>query len=77
MMRRAYSLSALVVAFTLIERVFEDLQRIASRELGNLMRSVQSETLVTALQTATELAAKLLANPVIEDFAVRLAEPAV
>jgi flagellar motor switch protein FliG len=32
---------------------FEDLQRIASRELGNLMRSVQSETLVTALQTAT------------------------
>ena len=28
MMRRAYSLSALVVAFTLIERVFEDLQRI-------------------------------------------------
>jgi flagellar motor switch protein FliG len=31
---------------------FEDLQRIASRELGNLMRSVQSETLVTALQTA-------------------------
>jgi flagellar motor switch protein FliG len=32
---------------------FEDLQRIASRELGNLMRAVQSETLVTALQTAT------------------------
>lgn len=32
---------------------FEDLSRIAARELGNLMRSVQSETLVTALQTAT------------------------
>jgi len=32
---------------------FEDLQRIASRELGGLMRAVQSETLVTALQTAT------------------------
>ena len=32
---------------------FEDLLRIASRELGNLMRSVQSETLITALQTAT------------------------
>jgi flagellar motor switch protein FliG len=32
---------------------FEDLQRIASKELGNLMRAVQSETLVTALQTAT------------------------
>jgi flagellar motor switch protein FliG len=32
---------------------FEDLQRIASRELAGLMRSVQSETLVTALQTAT------------------------
>jgi flagellar motor switch protein FliG len=32
---------------------FEDLQRIASRELGSLMRAVQSETLVTALQTAT------------------------
>lgn len=32
---------------------FEDLLRIAARELGNLMRSVQSETLVTALQTAT------------------------
>lgn len=31
---------------------FEDLQRIPARELGNLMRSVQSETLVTALQTA-------------------------
>lgn len=32
---------------------FEDLARIAARELGNLMRAVQSETLVTALQTAT------------------------
>jgi flagellar motor switch protein FliG len=33
--------------------IFEDLLRIASRELGNLMRAVQSETLITALQTAT------------------------
>jgi flagellar motor switch protein FliG len=32
---------------------FEDLMQIASRELGNLMRSVQSDTLITALQTAT------------------------
>lgn len=32
---------------------FEDLVRIPARELGNLMRSVQSESLVTALQTAT------------------------
>ena len=32
---------------------FEDLMQIASRELGNLMRAVQSETLITALQTAT------------------------
>ncbi|HEX3765009.1 MAG TPA: FliG C-terminal domain-containing protein [Kofleriaceae bacterium] len=32
---------------------FEDLLRIAARELGNLMRSVQSEALVIALQTAT------------------------
>jgi flagellar motor switch protein FliG len=32
---------------------FEDLQRIASREMANLLRSVQSEVLVTALQTAT------------------------
>lgn len=32
---------------------FEDLLRIASRELGGLMRAVQSESLVTALQTAT------------------------
>jgi flagellar motor switch protein FliG len=42
---------------------FEDLLRIASRELGNLMRSVQSETLVTALQTATaELRDHLLSS---------------
>jgi flagellar motor switch protein FliG len=35
---------------------FEDLLRIASREMGGLLRSVQSESLVTALQTAsTEL----------------------
>ncbi len=33
--------------------VFEDLERIASREMGHLLRSVQSEVLVTALQTAT------------------------
>jgi flagellar motor switch protein FliG len=33
---------------------FEDLQRIAAREMGNLLRAVQSETLVTALQTATD-----------------------
>ena len=32
---------------------FEDLLRIAARELGNLMRSVQSDTLIVALQTAT------------------------
>jgi flagellar motor switch protein FliG len=32
---------------------FEDLMRIASRDLGGLMRAVQSETLITALQTAT------------------------
>ena len=32
---------------------FEDLMQVASRELGNLMRAVQSETLITALQTAT------------------------
>lgn len=31
---------------------FEDLQRIATREMGQLLRSVQSEVLVTALQTA-------------------------
>jgi len=42
---------------------FEDLQRIASKELGNLMRAVQSETLVTALQTATtDLREHLLAS---------------
>ncbi|HET7499832.1 MAG TPA: FliG C-terminal domain-containing protein [Kofleriaceae bacterium] len=42
---------------------FEDLQRIATRELGNLMRAVQSETLVTALQTATaELRDHLLSS---------------
>ncbi|TMQ08731.1 MAG: hypothetical protein E6J91_32445 [Deltaproteobacteria bacterium] len=42
---------------------FEDLQRIAARELGNLMRAVQSETLVTALQTATaELREHLLSS---------------
>ncbi len=33
--------------------VFEDLERIAAREMGQLLRSVQSEVLVTALQTAT------------------------
>lgn len=32
---------------------FEDLARIASREMGNLLRNIQSEVLVTALQTAT------------------------
>jgi flagellar motor switch protein FliG len=32
---------------------FEDLGRIDPREMGGLLRSVQSETLVTALQTAT------------------------
>ncbi len=31
---------------------FEDLERIAAREMGQLLRSVQSEVLVTALQTA-------------------------
>ncbi|MBL0218071.1 MAG: hypothetical protein IPQ07_29850 [Myxococcales bacterium] len=31
---------------------FEDLDRIAAREMGQLLRSVQSEVLVTALQTA-------------------------
>jgi flagellar motor switch protein FliG len=42
---------------------FENLQLIAARELGNLMRSVQSETLVTALQTATaELREHLLSS---------------
>ena len=32
---------------------FDDLTRISTREMGNLLRAVQSETLVTALQTAT------------------------
>ena len=32
---------------------FEDLLQIASKEMGNLLRAVQSETLITALQTAT------------------------
>jgi len=42
---------------------FDDLQRIASRELAGLMRSVQSETLVTALQTApAELRDHLLSS---------------
>jgi flagellar motor switch protein FliG len=31
---------------------FEDLTKIPTREMGNLLRSVQSESLVTALQTA-------------------------
>ena len=42
---------------------FDDLQRIATKEMGNLMRAVQSETLVTALQTATsELREHLLSS---------------
>jgi flagellar motor switch protein FliG len=42
---------------------FEDLLRIVSRELGSLMRAVQSDTLVTALQTATaELRDHLLSS---------------
>jgi flagellar motor switch protein FliG len=42
---------------------FEDLQRIAGREIAGLMRAVQSETLVTALQTATaELREHLLSS---------------
>ena len=32
---------------------FEDLERIASREMGQLLRAVQSEVLIVALQTAT------------------------
>lgn len=32
---------------------FEDLARIATREMGGLLRSIQSEVLVVALQTAT------------------------
>lgn len=31
---------------------FDDLRKIPTREMGNLLRSVQSESLVTALQTA-------------------------
>lgn len=31
---------------------FEDLQRIAAREMGQLLRNIQTEVLVTALQTA-------------------------
>ncbi|HEY4055507.1 MAG TPA: FliG C-terminal domain-containing protein [Kofleriaceae bacterium] len=42
---------------------FEDLQRIATREMGGLLRSIQSEVLVTALQTATpELREHFLAS---------------
>ena len=32
---------------------FEDLERIATREMGQLLRAVQSEVLIVALQTAT------------------------
>jgi flagellar motor switch protein FliG len=32
---------------------FDDLDRIATREMGNLLRTVQTEVLVTALQTAS------------------------
>ncbi|MEO8698382.1 MAG: FliG C-terminal domain-containing protein [Kofleriaceae bacterium] len=32
---------------------FEDLLRIAAREMGNLLRTIQTDVLVTALQTAT------------------------
>jgi flagellar motor switch protein FliG len=42
---------------------FEDLLRISTREMGNLLRSVQSDMLVTALQTApTELRDHFLAS---------------
>ena len=42
---------------------FEDLQRIATREMGGLLRSIQSEVLVTALQTGTpELREHFLAS---------------
>jgi len=42
---------------------FEDLMRIANREIGNLLRAVQSETLVIAMQTAsTELRDHLLSS---------------
>jgi len=33
---------------------FEDLMRIQGRELANVLRAVQAETLVTAMQTATQ-----------------------
>jgi flagellar motor switch protein FliG len=42
---------------------FEDLLLIANKEMGNLLRAVQSETLITALQTATtELRDHLLSS---------------
>ncbi|MFN0251420.1 MAG: flagellar motor switch protein FliG [Kofleriaceae bacterium] len=42
---------------------FEDLARIATREMGGLLRSIQSEVLVVALQTATpELREHFLAS---------------
>jgi flagellar motor switch protein FliG len=42
---------------------FEDLQRIQTREMGGLLRSIQSEVLVVALQTATpELREHFLAS---------------
>lgn len=42
---------------------FEDLARIANREMGGLLRSIQSEVLVVALQTATpELREHFLAS---------------
>jgi flagellar motor switch protein FliG len=42
---------------------FEDLGRIATREMGGLLRSIQSEVLVVALQTATpELREHFLAS---------------
>ena len=42
---------------------FEDLLQIAGKEMGNLLRAVQSETLITALQTATtELRDHLLSS---------------
>ncbi|HEY0250450.1 MAG TPA: FliG C-terminal domain-containing protein [Kofleriaceae bacterium] len=33
---------------------FEDLMRIQARELANVLRAVQAEALVTAMQTATQ-----------------------
>jgi flagellar motor switch protein FliG len=42
---------------------FEDLMRIAQREIGNLLRAVQSEVLVVAMQTAsTDLRDHLLGS---------------